>query len=180
MRDASRVVRPLRAAEVPACAAIVARTPLFASYGLSAASVARQLEAALDDPRSALLVVAAEGEPPLGVAWFVERGAFDRSGYLRLIAVAPERTRGGLGRALVAALEQRYLARGGIVLLAAHGNELAHRFYERLGYGHVGDLPAYVGSGLHERIYFKPQTAVPVAVIAPPCARSREASGLAL
>lgn len=158
------IVRPLRAADLASCAAIVAQTSVFAAYGMSAEAVARQLAEALDDPRSAVLVAAAPADTPLAVAWFVERGAFDRSGYLRLIAVAPGRTRSGLGRALIAALEQRYLMRGGIVLLAAYDNALAHRFYEGLGYGHVGDLPAYVGSGLHERIYFKPQTASPVAL----------------
>ncbi|MBK8482757.1 MAG: GNAT family N-acetyltransferase [Proteobacteria bacterium] len=166
-------VRPLRTADLTACAAIVAQTSVFAAYGLSAEAVARQLGEALDDARSAVLVAVAPADTPLAVAWFVERGAFDRSGYLRLIAVAPGRTRGGLGRALVAALEQRYLSRGGIVLLAAHDNALAHRFYEGLGYGHVGDLPAYVGSGLHERIYFKPQTASPVATFERQCTSLR-------
>lgn len=165
-------VRPMRSADLPACAAIVARTPLFARYGLSSEAVSRQLGAALDEPRSTMLVATGPGDALLGFAWFVERGAFDRSGYLRLIAVAPEQTRSGLGRALIAALEARHLARGGIVLLAAEDNALAHRFYEGLGYAHVGDLPAYVGSGLDERIYFKAQPVTPSAApSAPPLGR---------
>ncbi len=91
-----------------------------------------------------------------GFAWFVRRGAFDRSGYLRLIAVDDRFLGRGAGQLLMAELERRHLARGGIVLLAAATNVGAHRFYERLGYRHVGELPDYVKPGLHERIYYKP------------------------
>ena len=156
-------VIPLERRHLDACAAIVGGLELFVPYGFDAGSARRLLSAALTDARAELLVVeaspiaAAPGEPAVaGFAWFVTRGAFDRSGYLRLIAVGDRFHGRGAGRLLMAELERRHLAQGGIVLLAAAANPGAQRFYERLGYRHVGELPDYVKPGLHERIYYKP------------------------
>jgi len=156
-------VIPLEGRHLDACAAIVGRLELFVPYGFDAASALRLLSTALTDARAELLVVeattsgAGAPEPAVaGFAWLVTRGAFDRSGYLRLIAV-DERFHGrGAGQLLMAELERRHLAQGGIMLLAAAANTSAHRFYERLGYLHVGVLPDYVRPRLHERIYYKP------------------------
>jgi ribosomal protein S18 acetylase RimI-like enzyme len=154
-------VIPLESRHLDACAAIVGRLQPFVPYGLDARLALRLLSAALTDARADLLVVeatsSAGGEPAVaGFAWFVRRGAFDRSGYLRLIAVDDRFHGNGAGRLLMAELERRHVAQGGIVLLAGAANASAHRFYERLGYQHVGELPDYVKPGLHERIYYKP------------------------
>jgi ribosomal protein S18 acetylase RimI-like enzyme len=159
MSDAPLHLAPLAARHLDSCAAIVGRLELFRPYQLTADGARRLLATALGEGRAELLVVEEPGsDPPVvaGFVWFVPRGAFDRSGYLRLIAV-DDRFRGrGVGKLLLAELERRHLQRGGIVLLAAATNTEAHRFYERLGYGQIGELPDYVKPGLDERIYYKP------------------------
>jgi ribosomal protein S18 acetylase RimI-like enzyme len=150
----ARVV-PMQPHHVEACAEIVGRLELFQTYMYKPEAARRQLLAALEEGHADLLVAEAQGEVA-GFAWFVPRGAFDRSGYLRLIAVDDRSAGKGAGRLLMQTLEGKHLSRGGIVLLAAADNPGAHRFYERLGYKHVGVLPDYVAPGLHERIYFKP------------------------
>jgi len=140
---------------IEGCAALIDRLPLFRPYGYSSEAARRNLEAALASGSADLLCVLDEEDAVAGFAWFVPRGAFDRSGYLRLIAIDDRWKGRGIGRLLIEELERRHLARGGIVLLAAADNLAAHRFYERLGYAHVGELPDYVKPGLHERIYYK-------------------------
>jgi ribosomal protein S18 acetylase RimI-like enzyme len=158
-------VLPLERRHLDSCAAIVGRLQLFVPYGFTPEAASRLLATALANARADLLVVEATRHDALaqqsdgavaGFAWFVTRGAFDRSGYLRLIAVDDRYHGGGVGRMLMAELERRHLAQGGIVLLAAASNAAAHRFYERLGYQQVGELPDYVKPHLHERIYYKP------------------------
>jgi ribosomal protein S18 acetylase RimI-like enzyme len=143
------------------CGEIIDSLPLFRSYGLGGDRLVTLIEQERRraDQRHQFLV-ARRDQRCLGLAWFVLRGAFDRSGYLRLIAVDPDALGVGIGRALMDELERRYLLPGGIVLLANADNLAAHQFYRKLGYYHVGVLPAYVGQGLDEWIFFKGPPAV--------------------
>jgi ribosomal protein S18 acetylase RimI-like enzyme len=146
------MIVPMTAAHVPACAALVAATDLFAAtYGMTAEGMARALTGALDDPRHVLLVA---GDAQ-GFAWFVPRGTFDRSGYLRLLAVDARHRRAGVGARLMEALESRFLAPGGITLLVTSTNAPARAFYESRGYVHRGDLPDYVRPGVTECLYYR-------------------------
>jgi ribosomal protein S18 acetylase RimI-like enzyme len=138
-----------------ACARIVGELELFRAYDFTPAVARRLLGRALEEGRSDL-VVALQGEDVAGFAWFVPRAGFDRSGYLRLIAVDPAQKGGGLGQRLLGHLEQAHLKDGGILLLASAHNTSAHRFYERMGYRPVGELPDYVRPGTSEKIFFKP------------------------
>lgn len=140
---------------VPACAEMVGRVPLFRPYDFGPDDALRSLVHALVDGEAELTVAVLDDGACVGFSWFVPRGFFDRSGYLRLIVVDPAAQGAGVGRALLERLERRHIAGRGIGLLAAEHNHEAHRFYERLGYLHVGTLPDYVKQGLAERIYFK-------------------------
>lgn len=146
---------PLEPRHLPACAELVGRLPLFKQYGFSPAAAHRLLAAAIADQR-AVVLGAVQGPDLLGFAWFVRRGGFDRSGYLRLIAVDSAQQGKGAGRALLGELERRHLEEGGILVLTEAENHAARRFYEGLGYRAVGEIPDYVKPGLTERIYFKP------------------------
>lgn len=150
-------VRDLRAADIDACAALVAKTPLFQPYGYGRDEAASDLRSAFAEAPGRLTMLAAEaGGSLVGFARFVIKGGFDRCGYLRLIVVDPDHTSGGVGRRLMEELEVRHLQPAGIILLCADDNPGAQRFYERLGYAQVGLLENYVKAGLHERIYYKP------------------------
>jgi ribosomal protein S18 acetylase RimI-like enzyme len=92
---------------------------------------------------------------PVGFAHFLLKGGFGRSGYLKLLSV-DERVRSqGVGRALMAELELRFLSPNGLFLLCTHTNLGARRFYEALGYQQIGAVPDYLTPGLQEVIYFK-------------------------
>ena len=152
----SVTVRELTPDDIDACAALVAKTALFAPYGYGFEQAQRDFAAAFAEPAGRLTMLAAEHQGSLvGFARFVIKGGFDRCGYLRLIVVDPDHTSGGVGQRLMEELEVRHLAPAGILLLCADDNVGAQRFYERLGYDHVGLLRDYVKPGLHERIYFK-------------------------
>jgi len=138
-----------------ACSRIVDGMAPFHRYGLSGAAIGRMLGAALEEGRSDLRVARDERDEVLGLAWLVPRGAFDRSGYLRLIAVDEASRRDGVGHALVAALEETHLRRGGIFVLVSRDNEEAQRFYETLGYQNTGVLPGYLRPDLDELVFYK-------------------------
>lgn len=149
------LLRPVALDELSRCAALVVAEPAFAAYQIDEARLVRILEGVVAEGRAELLGAELDGTL-VGFAWFVPRGAFDRSGYLRLIAVEGAAQGRGVGRGLVAELEARHLHPCGIVLLCAVGNVAAAGFYARLGYLEAGRLPSYVGPGLDERIFFKP------------------------
>ena len=62
----------------------------------------------------------------------------------------------GVGASLLAAAETAARAVANhLALLATTDNAGARRFYERLGYRHVGDLPGLARPGLDEALYWK-------------------------
>lgn len=142
----------MRGADVADCATLVGAEPFFQDYGLGAAAVEQALRVALEEPRAHLFVAEHEGAVR-GFAWFVRRGAFNRSGYLRLLAVGEKQR--GWGRRLMAAVEAAHLSEGGIVLLASQHNAAARQFYTALGYREVGAIEDYVKPGVTECIFYK-------------------------
>jgi ribosomal protein S18 acetylase RimI-like enzyme len=137
------------------CGRVVDGLELFARYRFSGVAASQLLGAAMDEGRCDLRVAVDRRDDVTGFAWLVPRGGFDRSGYLRLIAVGSGHRGAGVGRRLVEALEETHLRHGGIMLLASADNTGARRFYERLGYRQVGLLPGYVVPDLDELIFFK-------------------------
>lgn len=140
--------------QLEACAAIVGTTELYARYGRDTASALTALERAHGDPKAEVLV-ARLGDAVAGFAWMVMRGAFDAAAYLRLIAVAEDHRGQRIGERILAELERRYGSPHGLFLLVSDFNEAAQRFYERLGYAHIGTVPAFVNANIDELIYFK-------------------------
>jgi ribosomal protein S18 acetylase RimI-like enzyme len=141
------------------CGRIVDGLELFGQYRIGGDAARRLLEVSLEEGRSDLRVALDREDQVLGFAWLVSRAAFDRSGYLRLIAVSASKRRHGVGRRLVEALEETHLHRGGIFLLVSSNNLPAMGFYEGLGYRQVGLLPGYIRPELDERVLYKPGTA---------------------
>ena len=150
-------IREMKRDDVDACADIIDSLSFFHQYGWSGEAAKKTFLEVLAQENMCLLVAVNADEKVMGFAWFVRKGAFDRSGYLRLIAVSSAFQRSGVGKLLLSELEHRFLQAGGIFLLAATGNTAAHTFYEAEGYRQVGEIQDFVESGLHERIYFKPK-----------------------
>ncbi|TVQ92100.1 MAG: GNAT family N-acetyltransferase [Deltaproteobacteria bacterium] len=147
-------LRDLCADDTPHAAQLVGALPLYQRYGYTAQAAERDLQRALVDGRSRLLAASYQGAL-VGCVWAIDRGAFGRSLYVRLVAVDGTRHGLGIGRAMMAHVEAWPEARRGVVLLCSADNQDAQRFYERLNYRRVGALPEYVGPGLDELIYYK-------------------------
>ena len=140
--------------DLVACQDMVARSAFFQSYGIAAEKMVSWLEAALQRPE-AELHVARLGEAIAGFSWVIVDGGFDRTPYLRLLAVDDRYHRKGVGRALMDAMEERHAVHRDLLLLVTQTNRKARRFYESLGYQKVGLLEDYVKEGVHECIYRK-------------------------
>ncbi len=70
----------------------------------------------------------------------------DRVAWISTVGVLPEYRHQGIGRALIAACEQRLGGRT-IRLSVRISNQHAIRLYERLGYHHLGTWPEYYLGG---------------------------------
>lgn len=149
-------IRSLRAADIAGIATWVAATPLWQRYGVTADAFAQRLRAGLAS--NATIYIAERAGNVAGFLWLVERGAFNRSGYVQLIGVHPAERGGGVGRALMQFAEEKTFAQGrDLFLLTSDFNLAAQKFYERLGYQRVGKLDDYVIAGVSEWIYWKKQ-----------------------
>ncbi len=147
-------IAPITPDTVPACAALMAATPLWQRYGVTAAGAATTLLKAQEE--GGQCIVALEGDTVVGFVLYYPRGAFARSGYIRLIAVAPGRQSYGVGARLMAAAEAVIGAVScDVFLLVSDFNTRAQAFYRRLGYTQVATLPDYVIPGVAELLFWK-------------------------
>jgi ribosomal protein S18 acetylase RimI-like enzyme len=147
-------IRPLTAADVPACAALMSDTPLWRRYGVTGESAAARFRSGLAE--GVTILVAEDAGVVAGFVWCVVRGAFDRSGYIPLIGVRPGLVGGNIGAELLDAAERFFvLSCQDVFLLVSDFNVGAQRFYQRHGYRQVGALADYVKPGITELLYWK-------------------------
>jgi ribosomal protein S18 acetylase RimI-like enzyme len=150
------VIRRLAPSDIPDCAHWVAETPLWQRYGVTETSFRERLTDG--QANGATIYVAERAAGVVGFVWFVEHGAFNRSGYVQLIGVHPGERSQGVGRALMRFAEKEMLAYSrDVFLLVSDFNVDAQRFYQRLGYQQVGILQDYVVRGVNELIFWKRQ-----------------------
>lgn len=163
-RGAHVVIRQLRAADVEACAEIIAGDPLWRRYGLTRSRARRAIRLALEAARrgrqaaraTGELAVVRRGTQVLGFIWFRLDGTFHHSGYVRWVAVAPGAQGRGVGTRLVRYAEERIFTRGpNVFLTVSDFNRGAQAFYRKLGYTRVGAVPDYIVPGITERLYRK-------------------------
>lgn len=151
--------RELMIGDVSLCADWVDEHPLFQRYGLTPRRMAASLTTALQRREQLLIaedVSSPNGAIPVGLAWYLPQGTFYHSAYLRLLIVSPRATGSGVGGQLMDVVEATVFERvTDLFALVNTENYGAQRFYERRGYKRVGELPDYVGPGLHEYIYRK-------------------------
>ncbi len=140
--------------DVPALAQFIAGDPLWQRYEISEEKAQRIFDAALH--RGEALYVALVDGQLAGLVWFLLRGTFAYSGYVRLVGVLPEFRGRGVGTRLMATAET-IIGREApsVFLLASDFNEDAQTFYRRLGYQQVGAIPDYVVPGITELIFYK-------------------------
>src|SRR5581483_2121200 len=98
MDEQIRIV-PLAAQDVEPCAALMAASEPWLRYGIDLAAAGHLWQQALDS--GATVDVARQGPETCGFAWYIARGAFGLSGYLKLLGVSPQARGQGLGAALL-------------------------------------------------------------------------------
>ncbi len=128
-------VRSLRHDDIEVALALWARTENLGS--VSRAEVEQVLA---HDP--GLVLVAEHGGELVGVVL----GTYDgRRGWIQRLAVDPDARRGGIGRALVAELEQRLVDRGcrQVNLLVYHENRDGRAFWASVGYEGTDRIALY-------------------------------------
>ncbi|GEM_PF-152309 len=152
---------PLQAQHVDACARLMVALPLWGeSYGVTYDAARVRFESGPAD--SADVYVALVEDEMVGFGWFVRRGAFARSGYIRLLGVRADWQGRGVGTQLMDFTEETLFAEDkDIFLLTFAPNEGAQRFYRQRGYEQVGVLTDYSGPGIDECIFRKRRPASP-------------------
>jgi len=152
--DRAVIIQPLKPFDVPDATEIIARNPLWQRYGLTFDSVQQVL---LEGLKRSNGIYSARIEARLvGLIWFDVTGTFYHSGYIRWVAVHPDFQNRGLGKILLKFAEEKILSVGpNVFLLVSHFNRSAQRFYERLDYRKVGELPDFYKQGITEWIYRK-------------------------
>lgn len=144
----------LNSGDVPACAQIISDNPLWGKYGVTASSAEKMLRTALSE--DATILAAKLERQVAGFVWYAAHGAWDRSGYIRIIGIAPQHQGQKIGEKLLSAAENKISKEAHeVFLLVTESNTAAQRFYQRLGYSQVGAIPDYIQAGITELIFFK-------------------------
>ena len=148
-------VRALTMSECEAAGNIVGKNPLWRDrYGYDSEAAGRDLLYAVS--HGDVVLGAFEGSQLCGFAWFIERGAFARSPYLRLIAVDPTVQSRGVGAELLQAGEALFRPKTKFMfLLVSDFNTRGHKFYRDQGYTQVGALADFVLPGVSELLFSK-------------------------
>lgn len=124
-------------------------------YGATPERVQARLESGIVGG-DIVLTVDADGTKGRGLAFCALTGMFDRSPYLRWLAIHPDHSGAGIGLAMLSAVEEAVKPHDrDLFLLAADFNSGARRFYERHGYQQMAVLPDYVVAGVAEVLYWK-------------------------
>ena len=148
------LLHPLHSEDVAGCARIMAENPLWQRYGVTLESANQRISAGL--AQGAAILVAGAPADPQGFIWYVEKGAFARSGYIMLIGIDPAMQGRGLGELLMDEAEKiLFQSSRDVFLLVSDFNEGAQRFYRRRGYEQVGALPGYVLPDVTELLFRK-------------------------
>lgn len=98
-----------------------------------------------DEPSTIHALLLADAAEPRALAVGMLQPTGHAQGQIRFMAVAPEAAGTGLGRQVVAYLEEQARA-AGIAEIVLHSREAAVGFYEKLGYAVVG--PSHVLFGV--------------------------------
>jgi ribosomal protein S18 acetylase RimI-like enzyme len=150
---APRIARATPAVARKQAAWIVAIEP-WKSLGYQAAALGRYLSRVA---RAGEVWIARTGaRPPAGI--IVATDGFLLGGFIALLAVQPDASGQGLGKALVAHVQARVFAnRRWLFVSCDASNGAALRFYRRQGFARVGRLPDLVREGRVELLLRKPR-----------------------
>ena len=154
------LIRPLRDdAEARDCTAQLGEFGPWRILGITPERIFKDLT----NPARAVFVAESDGQI-IGVLVLHLGGSFD--GYIQLIAVFPEFQSRGFGSQIVRFAEEKIFCQSKNVFLCVSAfNNRAQKFYGRLGYRRVGELPDFLVAGQAEILMRK--TTGPLLAFAP-------------
>jgi len=138
-------IRPIAgAAEIEACAQLLSKSEPWITLRMDYAWTLRVMSNA-----SRERYVATDGDRLAGLLILSLTGAL--AGYLQTICVAPDYRDRGVGAEIMRFAEDRiFREHANVFLFVSSFNPAAMRFYERLGYSRVGEVPNYIVDGHSE------------------------------
>lgn len=145
MKDSALTIRPLRdATEARHCADFMVDSDPWVTLGITFEQVLKRLTDATREVH-----VATVGEEIAGVMILFLDGVLN--GYIQTIGVHPDFRSRGVGRQMMTFAEERiFRTSPNVFLCVSSFNAEAQKFYERLGYQRVGELPDFVTQGYSE------------------------------
>lgn len=155
------IVRPVRADELDAVAALMVRTYVGEGHVPASSPYVRELEAVQGRAREADLLVAVVDEAVVGTVTFCLPGTpwaeVSRTGEaeFRMLAVDRAARGAGVGRRLVQECLDRALAAaaGRMVISTTASMRDAHRMYERMGFTRLPERDWYPRPSIHLLVY---------------------------
>jgi ribosomal protein S18 acetylase RimI-like enzyme len=149
------VVTPFEEHDIPICVEIMTQSLPWTRYPLTENAISSLWRTAWSS--GATVAVARVDGRTAGFSWYIERGGFGLSGYLKLLGVHPDMRGQGVGGVLLDHTERLTIAVGGrdLLLLVSDFNLDAQTFYRDRGYSQVGGIPDYVAPGITELILRK-------------------------
>lgn len=142
-----------RAAHTSEAAVIAGMSRLHIEYGLRWRWTPAKVRRHILDPETMALVTTRDGI----ISGFAIMRFGDTTAHLLLLAVDPKARRMGLGRGMLEWLEKSCVTAGiqHIRLEVRSDNNIAHRFYQALGFRPLGQLDAYYDSEESATIFGK-------------------------
>ncbi|MEJ0091124.1 MAG: GNAT family N-acetyltransferase [Limisphaerales bacterium] len=144
------IIRPLQnVAEARFCAGFMAASDPWLTLGFTAEQAFQRLT----DPAREVHVATVD-QQSVGVLILHLAGLLN--GYIQILAVHPDWRGRGLGTQIMRFAEERIFRQSPNVFLCVSAfNHRAQKFYERLGYRHIGELPDFLVQGHAEIILRK-------------------------
>jgi len=102
------------------------------------------------------LYIALDSDVCVGFMWYLPQGAFHSFPYLHLISIKEMYRGKGIGEKMIGFLEEiAFKNADKIFLVVADFNPDAKRFYEKIGYWQVGEIPNLYRKGITEYLMMK-------------------------
>ena len=155
------IIRPLHGEDkARECTAQLAEFGPWRTHGVPAARLFKDLT----NPQREMFIAELAGKI-VGVLVLHLGGSFD--GYIQLLAIFPEFQNRGFGEQILKFAEAKIFQHTKNVFLSVSSfNVRAQKFYERLGYERVGELPNFLTTGFSEILMRK--TTGPLLDLMPP------------
>ncbi|MEW5854513.1 MAG: GNAT family N-acetyltransferase [Myxococcota bacterium] len=150
-------VEPLLPTDMRACAAIMAGSDPWRTLGVTLDTALHRFMA---DPCPTVVARPPDHDEPLGFIRYRPQGFIDRFAYIHIVAVSEAARGQRVGEALMARVEEVCFATTPhLFLFCSSFNEGAQRFYRRLGYRQVGDVPQLIHPEHGELLFMKSRPA---------------------